>query len=407
MPDESLETEEQVQVVRDVDGILPEGIDRRNFIAGTVGTLAMGSLAGCTGNGDSGGTPTETSGDGEDNMIKNITWRQPWRRTMPWTPAFIGQHQGFYTDANISNPNIEPGFGSPDTARRVGTGSAEVGHADTGSMTAGLAEGHEFTIVGASRQRTVLGLTWREDRMSGPEDLEGKTVVQGTPFARATWPVVPSVLDLDPDAISTTYASQGAGVSQVVQGDADALWTSVNGAMPVHEAMQDSDTSVTSTPMNNWVDVAGYGFFVNTEWLENESDSIEYLSRLLSAYSRTLKWVAVNPDEAIELAFNEVNPGLAAQSEFVMEGMMKVNVCVILSEFIENGGGILDFDPEMMQTAMDTFGEALAEDPSTIPAYDDVVDKRPVDEAELSTFSSDEWNQAAEWAQPVWDWFEA
>ena len=418
MRDGDKESPEQKQIIRDLDGILPEGVGRRKFLTATVGALGIGGLAGCSGNNasdttDDSGDTTDNSGDttdgssGSDNLIKNITWRQPWKRTMAWVPAFIGQHKGMYTDANISNPNIEPGFGSPDTARRVGTGKAAVGHADTGSMTAGLAEGQQFKVVAASRQRTILGLTWRNDRMDSPSDLEGKTVVLGTPFAETTWPVVPDILDLDASKIETPFASQGASASMVTEGKADAVWMGSNGGTAIHRQFEDKDTSVTTTPMNNWVDVAGYGFMASTSWLENESDSVEYLSRLLSGYSKALKWTVTHPEESLQITYDKVNPALATNSDQVNKAHMQVNIGIMLSEFIKNGGGILDFEKEPMETAMNTFGNALVDDPGQIPAYDDVVDRRALDNAELATLSNDEWNKATEWAQPVWDWFES
>lgn len=409
------ESAERKRITRDLDGILPEGVDRRSFLLGTVGTLSMGSLAGCLGGdgGDGSGGSTDTAtdeggsadSDGEENLIKNITWRQPWKRTMAWVPAFIAQHKGFFTAENISNPNVEPGFGSPDTARRVGTNKAAVGHADTGSMTAALGQGMDFSIVAASRQRTILALTWRNDRMESPSDLEGKTVVLGTPFAEATWAVVPSVLGLDPSAIETKFASQGASVSQVVEGDADAVWMGANGGTAIHRQFENKDADVTTTPMNNWVDVSGYGFLVSNTWMEEESDSVEYLSRLLSGYSKALKWSVTHPEESLELTYNEINPALQTNSDQVNRGHMSVNIAITLSEFIKGGGGILDFEDEQMQTAMDTFSNALMDDPASVPAYDDVVDRRALNEADLATLSSDEWNKATEWADPIWGWW--
>lgn len=416
----SKESREQKQMIRDLDGILPEGVGRRKFLAATIGTLSTGLLAGCTGDGE--GSPTDSSGgddqdgqqnvgsddqnSGDDSLIKNVQWRQPWKRTMAWTPAFIAQHKGFFTDANISNPNIEPGFGSPDTARRVGTDKAEVGHADTGSMTASLAEGMNFKVIAASRQKTILALTWRNDKMESPEDLEGKSVVLGTPFAETTWPVVPDVLGLNDDNIEKNYASQGASVSMVAEGEADAVWMGANGGTAIHRQFEDRDADVTTTPMNNWVDVSGYGFFVNGDWLENESDSVEYLSRLLSGYSKALKWSVTHPEESLELTYDQINPSLATNSDQVNKAHMQVNTGIALSQFIKDGGGILDFEDEMMQQAMDTFGNALVDDSSSIPAYEDIVDRRALDEAELATLSNDEWNKAVEWAQPVWDWWD-
>jgi NitT/TauT family transport system substrate-binding protein len=338
-------------------------------------------------------------------MIKNVTWRQPWKRTMAWVPAFTAQRRGFFTEENISNPNIEPGSGSPDTARRVGTNKAAVGHADTGSMTAALGQGMDFSVVAASRQRMILALTWRNDRMESPSDLEGKTVVLGTPFAEATWAVVPAVLDLDPGAITTKFASQGASVSQVSEGGADAVWMGANGGTAIHRQFEDKDADVTTTPMNNWVDISGYGFIISNTWMKEESNSVEYLSRLLTGYSKALKWSVTHPEETLQLTYNEINPALQTNSDQVNQGHMSVNIAITLSEFIKGGGGILDFEDEMMQTAMDTFGNTLMDNPDSVPAYDDVIDRRALDEAELATLSNDEWNKATEWASPIWGWW--
>jgi len=272
-------------------------------------------------------------------------------------------------------------------------------------MTAALGQGMDFSVVAASRQRTILALTWRNDRMESPSDLEGKTVVLGTPFAEATWPVVPSVLDLDPSAITTNFASQGASVSQVAEGEADAVWMGANGGTAIHRQFEDKDSDVTTTPMNNWVDVSGYGFMVSNTWLEEESDSVEYLARLLTGYSKALKWSVTHPEESLQLTYDEINPALQTNSDQVNRGHMSVNIAITLSEFINGGGGILDFEDEMMQTAMDTFSNALMDDPDSVPAYDEVVDRRALDEADLATFSNDEWNKATEWASPIWGWW--
>ena len=400
------EGSEQRQIIRDLDGILPEGVDRRTFLVGTVGTLGLSTLAGCTGgSGGDGGDGGSGDGGGQQDMIKNVTWRQPWKRTMAWVPAFTAQRRGFFTEENISNPNIEPGSGSPDTARRVGTNKAAVGHADTGSMTAALGQGMNFSVVAASRQRMILALTWRNDRMESPSDLEGKTVVLGTPFAEATWAVVPAVLDLDPSAITTKFASQGASVSQVSEGGADAVWMGANGGTAIHRQFEDKDADVTTTPMNNWVDISGYGFIISNTWMKEESNSVEYLSRLLTGYSKALKWSVTHPEETLQLTYDEINPALQTNSDQVNQGHMSVNIAITLSEFIKGGGGILDFEDEMMQTAMDTFGNTLMDNPDSVPAYDDVIDRRALDEAELATLSNDEWNKATEWASPIWGWW--
>lgn len=397
--------------LRDLDGILPEDVSRRTFLNASVATLVGGALAGCTeggGNGDGNGNGNG-NGDGGNAIIKDIRWRQPWRRTMSWGAAFIGQYNGMFTDQNISSPNVEPGFGSPDTARRVGTGKAQVGHADMGSAVAALGEGMNFTMIGVSRQKTILGLTWRDDLLDGPEDLEGENVALATPFAEATWPVVPDVLGLDPDKISTTYADSGVEVGMFTGEEVTAAWGGMNGQSGIHRQIEEEglDMSAKTRAFNTFSDVSGYPFFVNTDWLENESDSVEYLSRLLSGYSRAIKFTLTEPEESITIMKEDINPSLAAQPEEALIDRMKINIGINLSQFISDGGGFLDWNKDQFTNGMEVFGNALLDDAGDIPAYDDVVDRRPVEEADLVSMSSDEWNAAVEWSQPIWGWFEA
>lgn len=407
MRDSGKDSQKRTEIVRDLDGILPEDVDRRKFLTATVGTVGTGLLAGCMGGGG-GNTPTDGSGSngsGNQGLIKNVNWRQPWKRTMSWAAAFIAQYNGFFTDFNVSSPNIEPGFGSPDTARRVGTGKAQVGHADSGSTLAGLAQGQKFTIAGASRQRTILGLTWRTDLIDGPKDIEGENVVLATPFAKATWPVVPQVLGVDGSKVETTYVKGGVEVGQISQGKAVAVWGGMNGQTAIYQQMG-QDASLNTRAFNTFSDVIGYMWFVNNDWLANESNSVEYLSRLLSGYSKAVKWTVVNPEETIKIMVEDINPSLAANTDRVLRDRMKVNIGINLHGFIKGGGGFLDYEDAMMQQAFDVFGQALVENPDDVPAVDKVVDRRALDKAELATLSSDEWNKATEWAQPIWGWFE-
>lgn len=415
MPDYDTDSEAEKQVVRDLDGVLPENVDRRKFLLGTIGTAAGGLLAGCTGDGgggDDGGTPAngdDGDEDGQQQLIKDIRWRQPWRRTMSWSAAFIAQFQGMFTDQDISSPNVEPGFGSPDTARRVGTGQAQVGHADMGSAVAALAQGQNFTMVGLSRQKTILGLTWRSDLLDSPQDLEGENVALATPFAEATWPVVPQVLGLDPEAVSTTYADSGVEVGLFTGEEVTAAWGGMNGQSAIHRQIEsdDLDMEAETRAFNTFENVAGYPWFVNTDWLENESDSVEYISRLLSGYSRGIKFTVTQPEEAIRIMKEDINPSLAAQPQEALLDRQKINIGINLNQFIQDGGGFLDWNQAEFENGMEVFGNALVDNPDDIPAYADAVDRDPIENADLVGLSSDEWDAAVEFAQPIWGWFEA
>lgn len=388
-------------MARDIDGILPESVDRRKFLAATAGTVAAGLFAGCGGDGGGDGTTTTTP-SGPGSIIKNVTWRQPWKPEPTWGIAWIAEEEGYWTDQNISSPTVREGFGSPDTARRIGTGSNAMGHADIGASISGIAQGYDMNVFAVTRERSLLGLIYREDRLDAPDDLAGKNIGLASPFAEETWPVYPEATGADTTDTTAEFVSEDIAPGLLGEGDRDAIW----GAMDLYGRYRDAvpeSVGLGVAALNNYLTVYGYPAFVNATWVQ-ESDNMEYLTRVLTGYSQAAKWCLLNPDESIDILVESVNESLGAQERSALEEQFQVLTAFCVSEETATGDGIGYFSEEGLQNTLDAVA-SLADDPGSVPSASEMMLTEPLENAELATLSSSEYGQLVDYAGQFGDFY--
>ena len=104
---------------------------------------------------------------------------------MPATSS--ARAKGYYRDAGL-DVTISRGFGSGDTVKRVGSGAATFGVADTGTIIASIAnEDIPVRIVAMIYQKATLGLIYLEaSGIKKPQDLEGRTIGRSASGASVT-----------------------------------------------------------------------------------------------------------------------------------------------------------------------------------------------------------------------------
>lgn len=388
--------------IRQLDGILPEGIDRRKFLAGSVASL-FGGLAGCAGGeGDQGGnatgqnqTTTDQQSD-EEKIIKNTIFRNAWKAEPHYSVAYMAVQQGYWADENIAPPNVRAGFGSDDTAKRVGNGREMFGFASFGAQVPALGQGLDLKLFGTGRAMTQLALIYRKDRMNSGTDLANKTVITQDPYGRSIWPLFADTVDA-PDSVKTKYAEEAAAAALLNKGEGDAVWGFFADLGSFEENV---DAELGVEPLYNHLPIVGYPLITYGPWLE-KSNNKEYTARLLEGYSHAGKWTVLHPEETVEIMKNEVNTALQATEDSVLMDTLKAGVgAVNLSEGVQNNG-FAYLDQEVLATSLDSVGEAL--DVGNLPSAEEVGAWDIQEQAELAQFSSDEWNQVKEWAQPYTD----
>lgn len=394
---------------RKLDGHLPEGIDRRKFLTGTITTLVGGAFAGCAS--DSGQSDGESGGDGgsgtpmaggsgdSDTIVKNVVWRMNWSAQTNYTPSFISPFRGVYADQGISAPQIQPGFGAPDTARRVGTGEAQVGISNVPPEVNGLDQGFNFGMIGATTQNEAWGMHYRTDRVDGVQDIGGKTVLLASPNAEFMWDVMLNVVDAPLGEAETQFSAQSGAPALLAQGEVDAVVNTLN-RVPVYKRQvqeRNSNADVQSTMIASHADTVGFNLIANTNWIADEDQSVEYLSRLLAGWSEATKWTYLHPEEALDIMRNDVNPELQSAPRDLQLDVMRSGITALnLTEDVrDQGPGYLD--QEKLDGWLSNVAQVLEVD---APSAEDTGIWEVQENAELASFSSDEWSNVQEFSQP-------
>lgn len=364
-----------------LDDTLPAGVDRRAFLGATAASLIPG-LAGCVGSfgGDAGGEQTVT------------TWRQPWRAEPTWSIEFLAQHNGYWAERGITPPTVTQGDGSPNTARRIGTGANELGTAEIASTVGGWAEGQESYVFGVNKQWNLLSLMWPEGRIEDETDLEGRTVLLSSPFAEATWPVIPDQLDLDIDAIEVEPVSEEVAPGALSEGEGDVVYGSIDTFGFIDDAIEEDLQAV---PLSGGIaNIIGFPFLVNKEWYDTTDGSEDYLTAILEGYSEAAHWASLNPGETIDFVVNEIEPDLAAADRSALEIQMKWAITLKTGGAAEeNGVGFLDVDA--VRSSIEILAPVMETDEGSVPDPDDLILEAPSENAEFTTFSDDEWEQVS------------
>lgn len=396
--------------IRRLDGIVPESLDRRQFFKGAVGVTVGGLLAGCSGGGGSGqeNTPTPTSdsdgsesaeGSGDDDLVRNVTFRSAWKAEPNYAIGYAAQLQGHWADQMIGGVTYRKGFGSGDTAKRVGTGKEALGLGSVSPQISGLAQGYDMQIFGTAKARSQLALLYRKDKISDPtgDGLADKTIVAESALNEQSWPVYADAVNA-PDSTTLEFAAESGAVALVASGDADAIWGTLDDFGPFNDAM---DVDIGASPLYNHSPSYGYTLIVNNEFL-NAEDNFEFTKRVLEGYSAAGKWTLLNPEKAIDMMVNDVNQALSTQERASLLDNMKAGVAATnLTDGVKNNG-FAYLDEDVLSNTLTNLGGALGVEP---PSADEVGAFDLQNKAELATFSQDEFEQVNDFADPYDEFF--
>ena len=90
--------------------------------------------------------------------------------------VFAAKEQGLYRAANL-DVDVQRGYGSGDTAKRVSTGTADVGIADAASVIVGRSNGLKVKQVATLYERSPDAIFFIKGQgIAKPKDLEGRTI---------------------------------------------------------------------------------------------------------------------------------------------------------------------------------------------------------------------------------------
>ncbi|WP_175474781.1 ABC transporter substrate-binding protein [Celeribacter indicus] len=259
-----------------------------------------------------------------------------------------GKEKGFFDDEGI-DLTIQRGFGSGDTIKKVVTGTATVGTADSGTVMVAIErEGLPLKCIASEYTSSPQGI-WvlKSSGITSLGDLEGKTfgLTAGNSM-QVYFPVMAEAVGLDPDSVRFVNMEASALLPTLLAGQIDAM-TGFATVIDLRneEAQAQGEELQGMTMAENGLRIYGECQFTRTDVIEQTPDLLE---RYLRAMRRSLEWSRDNPEETAriisaqypELGYERVLKNHLAYLDFVFND---------LSEDI----GVSHIDRNMLQQTFD------------------------------------------------------
>jgi NitT/TauT family transport system substrate-binding protein len=225
---------------------------------------------------------------------------------------FIAQTKGYYRDAGL-NVTISRGFGSGDTIKRVGSGVATFGLADTGAIIAARAnEDVPVRIVAIIYQKATLGLIYlKESGITKPTDIEGRAI--GRSASGASVNMFPGFLKangIDRAKIREVVVDGATFLPLLLSRQVDAvLEQSVQLSHFKKAAAEQHLTALAMRYADYGLEAYGNAIIATPETLKDKPDMVR---RFVAASLKGVAYSLVHADEAIA-AMRESNPEIDAE----------------------------------------------------------------------------------------------
>jgi NitT/TauT family transport system substrate-binding protein len=268
---------------------------------------------------------------------------------------FIARDKGFYKEAGL-DVTISRGFGSGDTVKRVASGSAQIGVADTGAIIASRANDDiPVRIVAMMYDRATLGLIYlAESGIKVPKDIEGRAI--GRTASGASVNMFPGFLKangIDRSKIREVVVDGATFAPLLMSGQVDAvLEQSINIGKFRRAAAQQGKTALAMSYADFGLEAYGNALIVNPTTLREKPEMVR---RFVAATLKGMVYAFNNLDEAIA-ALRKSNPEVdaaAAMDELVTLKQMDTNAAVR-----KNGLGTIDIS--RLEKTRDIVTEALS-----------------------------------------------
>jgi hypothetical protein len=125
---------------------------------------------------------------------------------------------------------------------------------------------------------------------------------------------------------------------------------------------------------------------------------------MLEGYSNAMKWTMLNIEDAVQILREEVNPSLQVQELETQANALRISILATNATegYRENGAAYLN--EQAVQETLDVYGNVV--EGGSVPDPADAANFEPQENAELATFSDDEWSQIREQTGDFPEFFE-
>ena len=251
--------------------------------------------------------------------------------------VYLAKERGWYHDAGIQL-DIQRGYGSGDTVKRVGTGSSDFGMADAASVALGRAHGIETKLVAMLMDRPADAVYFIESgTIKTPKDLEGRTMgAAAGETSLSLLPVFAKYAGIDASKIDIVTMASPNKIPSLVQKSVDTILTFTNEEPMVKNAGRVSNVTIGRFLFADFgVDYYSIGLIASDRLLATKPDAVKtFVGVTMRGYAESL----AKPDEALD-AFIKNNP--ESSRELMQQQWSTLRYNILTPDSVQHGLGYI------------------------------------------------------------------
>ncbi len=215
------------------------------------------------------------------------------------TGFYVAKEKGYFKAAGF-DVTLDRGYGSSDTAKKIGAGVADLGLSDFPAVIRGRATaGLQIKALGMLLDRSVNVIFTRSDKgIRKPKALEGRTI--GAPKVsalRSTFPAWAKINGIDTSKVKWVNMPPSALTSGVVSGKVDSIATFATvGPKFIPKAAKTGVNIIGLMFSDYGLDLYSVAMIAHLETIANKPKS---LRKLVEASWRGISYAVENPVDGI------------------------------------------------------------------------------------------------------------
>lgn len=310
--------------------------------------------------------------------------------SLPWIPhggyafTFVASKNGYWGERGLE-VQVDRGFGSGETCKRVALGQYDYALADFGTMVKLAGEGLPITCIAMVNHISQLGIiSLKEKNITKPKDLEGKTLATTAGSADyALWPGFVAATGIDASKVNINLVGPELRLRLLFDGKVDAAGSVYGSDAPIFLAK--------GAPYNLMLH-ANYGLEMYSNALITQVDRVkskpEECQALVDGAMQGLKFSFLEPDKAtdIHLAMVQEYKDASTDRAFINYGVL-INTAVSLAPYLQETG-LGHLEQRLVEATQDK-----------IVKYLGLKTPTPLDQLYTNQFSGRVKLTAAEWQQ--------
>jgi NitT/TauT family transport system substrate-binding protein len=261
--------------------------------------------------------------------------------SLPWIPhggyafLFAAKELGYWNSLGL-NVQVDRGFGSGETCKRVALGQYDYGLADFATMVKFADDGLPLACIGMVSHVSQLGiLSLKEAGIAQPKDLEGKTM--GTTAGSADyalWPGFVAATGIDADKVKINIVGPELRLRLLTEKKIDAIGSVYGSDAPIFLSRDIPYSLMLHAKYG--LEMYSNAIIVNRDRVKNNPEQCQ---AILDGAMEGLKYSFLEPKKTTDIHLGAVKEydGASSDRKFVEYGVL-INTAMGLAPYLEGSG---------------------------------------------------------------------